>query len=149
MSEGNGDQSSLKEKHDLLYGIHKQLFSTLLDFVFKHVTVLIVIIGWILTAQQAQELIASSVAIRIGISMLILSLTLLHATWVIRFYLRSVALRRQLLKLNYMPSGYYKPESVAQFLVVSVPGLHLLAYGFILVVIWLLPSIINSSPAVL
>jgi hypothetical protein len=146
MNETNGNQSSLKEKHDLLYGIHKQLFLTLLDFEFKQWTLLIVIIGWILTAERAQELFRSSVVIRIGISSVVLSLTLLHATWAIRFYLRSAAVRRQLFELNYMPSGHYKPESIARFLVMSLCTFHFIVCGFILVVIWLLPSIIRSLP---
>lgn len=146
MCESSSDLPSLKEKHDLLYGIHKQLFSTLLDFEFKHGTILIVIVGWVLTAQRTQELFASSVAIRIGISMAVFSLTLLHAIWVIRFYLRSAAVRRHLYELNYMPSGYYKPESIARFLVMSLSAVHFIVSGFILLVIWLLPSIIRSLP---
>ena len=146
MCESSSEWSSLKDKHDLLYGIHKQLFSTLLDFEFKHGTILIVIVGWVLTAQRAQELIASSVTIRIGISIAVLSLTLLHAIWVIRFYLRSSAVRRQLYELSYMPFGYYKPESIARFLVMSLCAVHFIVSGFILLVISVLPSIIRSLP---
>jgi hypothetical protein len=126
-----------KERSELLYGIHRSVHASIVDFAFKHGTILVAFTAWILTAKQAQDALKDG-TIAVCVSALILTMTAFHATWARRIYLRSSGVCRQLAELNYMPREYFEHEKVDKGFVVSLCVLHLIASVGAVVIIWLL-----------
>ncbi len=82
---------NIRSRHDppggnelfkLLFDQLKSSYDDLIQFEFKHGTILIAIIGWLLTSKQTHTLLASSQLLCIVGVIVILSLSAMHAFWV-------------------------------------------------------------------
>jgi len=116
--------ASPKEKFDTLFGLLKDYYAGLLDFEFKHATVLTLLLGWGLVSNEARSFLHSHRAIAwCGCVALILYLVF-YAMWVLHFYRRSRLAYSQLAELEYMPSEYFEMRRIQPFTVVSFIALH-------------------------
>lgn len=141
MNNSASNVASPKECNDMLSGGLTRTYASLIDFEFKHATLLGLFLGWILTAERAQRLFASSLEIRIAGTTAILMYTLLHAVWVFRFLQRSTALRRQLDQIVYMPLDYFEPDTISRRQAVIFCFAHLLFCSVILYLVWYMPEL--------
>ena len=73
--------ASAKEKSDLLIGIVKDTYTGFIDFGFKHGTILLIIIGWIMTSERTQKIIAASPEVKSVVVSGALILTILFSFW--------------------------------------------------------------------
>lgn len=129
--------SSPKEKFDVLYGMLKQTQEWLIDFEFKQGAFLFIVLGWTVSSDKAQAFFRAHPSMQLGMTALMLGLTSFHAYWVYMHYVRSRAVHRRLVGLDYMPLDYYEPQRVHRFLVVSFGASHLLISSIIIAAVWL------------
>jgi hypothetical protein len=132
-----------KEKHELLYDTLKSTYWKSIEFEFKEAGILLIIIGWLFTAQRAQEFIASSISVRLIITVVILLFTAFHAFYVTQCFRRSLSTIRQLHKLAYMPQDYYESVRFPKLYAISFCLLHSAAALAIVVIVWLLPALVE------
>ena len=109
----NNTDASRKDKHKQLFEALKQNFQGLIDYEFRHGTLLIIILGWVLTTQRAQEIFAVSHTIKMMFTFAIVLLTSFHAMWVFRQYFRSAELYLLLTtKVKYMEPEYFDSQRI-------------------------------------
>ncbi len=144
MSDVKLDRASPKDKNELLYGSSQELFKSLINYEGKHATILLIVAGWLMTAQRAQEVLESSPTLRLTITVVLILLTAVHSIWTVRFYLRSRSLFVLLTELAFMPEEYYRSVRVSPFFVVSFCLLHTVVTIAIIVIVWSLPVIVPS-----
>jgi hypothetical protein len=113
-----------KEEFDVLYATLHQLHEGLIEFEFRNGALLFLVLGWLLTAVDAHNLLRENLPIRLAITIALSGLTLLHAMWVHRHYVRSVAAHRLLLKLSYVPESYLEPRRIHKGLALSFGITH-------------------------
>src|SRR4051812_10181731 len=103
MSSPPNEQANPKEKFDVLYATLIQLHEGLVQFEVSNGAFLFLYFGWLLSAAPAQQLIHTNQAVRYAVIVALLALTSLHAVWVLRHYVRSVAVHKLLLQLDFVP----------------------------------------------
>ena len=142
-SAGITPEATDKEKHELLYDTLKSTYWKSIEFEFKEAGILLIIIGWLFTAQRAQEFIASSVSIRLITTVVILLYTAFHAFYIAQCLRRTVTTIRHLHKLAYMPLDYYESARFPKSYAISFCLLHSAAALAIVVIVWLLPGLVE------
>ena len=130
------DAPTLKEKHELLHGILKETLASFIDYAFKHGTVLLLFTAWVLTSGNARIAIQENNKLTACLFILLVLLTIFHASWASRYHRRSSKVFDQLVSLGYMPSIYYKFERISRQFMVSICALHTIICACIIFVIW-------------
>ena len=144
MSKGNESyEAPTKERHEALYSTLKDIFWKSMEFEFKEGAILLVVLGWLLTAERAQDIIAGSVLVRAVSTVVILLLTTFHAIYVVRCFFRSARVRQQLQDLAYMPPDFYESMTFPKYFVVMFCGMHFVASLAVIIIVWRLPIIIG------
>ena len=128
--------ASKREMYELLYSQVKDCFDGLVDYEFRHATLLLVLLGWVVTAEHAQNTLATHSSVTLGAIIGILVWTLGHALWAVHQYRRSNAAYLSLLELGYMPMNYIKPRVIGKGLVCSFCLVHSFASTVICLIIW-------------
>jgi hypothetical protein len=129
------ESASPKEKFDTLFGLLKDHYAALLDFEFKHATVLTLLLGWGLVSNEARSFFHTHRAIAwCGCGALIIYLVF-YAIWVWHFYRRSVLAYSQLAELGYMPTEYFEMRRIQPFTAVTFIVLHCVVVGVICAVL--------------
>jgi hypothetical protein len=129
-------RASERERYELLYSQVKDCFDGLVDYEFRHATILLVFTGWLVTAEHAQSTLARYLPVTIGAIVMALALSLGHTMWAIHQYRRSAAAFQSLSELDYMPMEHIRPRMIGKGLVASFCLLHGLASVVICVIIW-------------
>jgi Ni/Fe-hydrogenase subunit HybB-like protein len=117
-------RASDKEKHDFLVTILKESRYGLIDFMFKHGTVLTLALGWLLTSDKSREFIGSSRSIQIVTACLIFVYAGLFSVWIYAFRVRSASSFQYLVEMNYMPADFYTPLCVTKRVVIGFMAIH-------------------------
>ena len=134
-----------KEKFDTLFGLLKDHYTGLLDFEFKHATVLTLLLGWGLVSNDARSFFDDHRAIAwCGCVGLIVYL-IFYSFWVRNFYRRSLLAYSQLAELGYMPTEYFEMRRIQLFSVVTFIVLHWVVVGIICVVLLFVGPTVHSS----
>jgi hypothetical protein len=136
-------KASDQQKHELLYDTLKSTYWKSIEFEFKEAGILLIVIGWLFTAQRAQEFIASSIAIRLIVTVVILLFTSFHAFYISQCFRRSAAASRQLCELAFMPQDYYESLRFPKSYAILFCVLHSAAALAVVVVVWLLPALVE------
>lgn len=139
--------ASRKEEHELLYGMLKGAYTGLIDFEFKHAGFMAVVIGWIVTSQHAQLVIASSLPVRVIGTVVVVALTALHGLWCKRWHERSQLSFTKLEELNYMPLTYYESHKMGTYLPLSFASIHALLAFVVLILFWSMQTILDVISA--
>ena len=95
-------QATPKERNDLLVDQLKEYYAGVIDFEFKHATVLTLIVGWLLSSETARKTLAADRVAAVGVCAVVLLLTAFHAVWVWRFYARSARAYARIVELKYV-----------------------------------------------
>lgn len=118
-------EASAKEKFDMLFGLLKEYFNQMVDNSFRHATVEVLILGWLITSESARNFFQNNHMV----SWFACSVTLLyatfHSTWIWKNYLRSRIAYMQLRELGYMPSEYFGPRRIPLLMPISFIVVHL------------------------
>jgi hypothetical protein len=117
-------KASPKEKFDTLYELLKEHYAGLIDFEFKHGTVLTLLLGWVLASKDARDFLHSYGGVARFVCVAVLLYAAFHSIWVWNFYRRSLLAYTQLCKLGYMPTEYFEKRCIQSFTVVSFIVLH-------------------------
>jgi len=117
-------EASPKEKFDTLFGLLKDHYAGLLDFEFKHATVLTLLLGWGLASNEARSFFQANRAIAWGGGVGLTIYVVLYSMWVWNFYRRSRLAYSQLAELRYMPTEYFEMRRIQLFSVVTFILLH-------------------------
>src|SRR5262245_59375167 len=102
------EKASPKEQFDLLFGLLKDHYTGLIDFQFKHGTVLTLFIGWAIASEQAEKFVRGHCSFAwLGCAVLLFYVGF-YSRWVWTFCQRSLLVYTQLCNLNFMPADYFK-----------------------------------------
>lgn len=127
-----------KEKFDLLVSSLKDHQDRLPTFAVQHGIFLSVVVGWLVTSDQAHQLVSQSLLIRtIGTGALAV-LTFLHGFWLRKQYQRSQDIKTLLDSLAYMEPQYYKNMVIPRYLPNTLTGLHALLTVFAISLLWII-----------
>ena len=105
-----------KEKHELLYVALKEYFKGLINSEFRHAMFLVILVGWLITAEHAQKMLGSSLAMQSVLTVAILLNTSFHAILVSLQYQGSKKVYDFLTELAYMPPKYFESQRIRPFL---------------------------------
>jgi hypothetical protein len=108
-------QATPKERNDLLVDQLKEYYSGVIDFEFKHTTVLALIGGWLLSSETARKTLAADRVATAGICVMVLMLTVLHAAWVRRYYVRSASAYARIAELKYIDTRDVESRRIPSF----------------------------------
>ena len=126
-SDDNVPTASAREIHESLYGDLKDFRKGLIDFEFKQGTIVVFVIGWLLTSAQAQEVVGTSSKMQALVMFGLLALSGSHALWVTGQYRKSKAIHGHLLTLNYMGDPkYLEAQRITAGLAISFAAFHAL-----------------------
>lgn len=112
------------EKHDYLTELQAEYYKRLIDFAFRHGVFLTLVLGWIVSSEQAQKLILYSLTATILGAVSILGYALGYSWWVIRQYRKSEAVCEMLLKVGFMDPEFIELERIQRSFAQSFIGLH-------------------------
>jgi hypothetical protein len=118
--------ATAREEYELLARTLKETRDGLIDYSFKHGTILTLIIGWIVSSGTTQEFLKGSVGRKLLGSAFIGAYWILYTLWTVSWYRRSVAVYQHLIGLKYMPPEYYHDLRIPPVLVASFIALHAL-----------------------
>lgn len=136
---------SNRDRFNVLHGTLSWLYSALIDFEFKHGSLLAIVLGWLITAENAQKFFAMSLLARISITIAMLSLTILHAFWVRRFYAKSLRAYHTLNELALVPTRYYEDLRIQPSVVVTFCVIHAIFTIFTCVLVWTTDILLRSE----
>jgi hypothetical protein len=111
-SDANPAGATLKEEYELLYGLMKDSYSGLIDFEFKHGTILLVMAGWFITSDKAREFLSISILSVLLVLVILIALTTFHARWVHVYKARSDHAFERLQTLAFMPETFLKLNAI-------------------------------------
>ncbi len=132
-------------RHRVLYESLKDIYWKSIDLEVKEAGILLIIIGWLFTAQRAQEFIASSMAVRILFTIVLLTFTVFHAFYILLLLQRSTNTAKQLGELAYTPPEYHKPIQLPQWLAHLFCVMHTVTSLAIIAIVWLLPRLVTPT----
>jgi hypothetical protein len=98
--------ASLKDKHEFLITVLRDTYTGLLDFAFKHGTLLAIALGWLITSDNARDFLSQNAIAKYSICLAALLWTYFYYKWVGVFYNRSSDAYDRLKLLNFMPEDY-------------------------------------------
>jgi len=101
-----------REEHELLYGLMKDSYTGLIDFEFKHGTVLTLIAGWFITSDKARDFISTHLISLILMLVFLVALTYFHAKWVKVYKSRSDHAFERLQVLAFMPEAFLRLNAI-------------------------------------
>jgi hypothetical protein len=137
-SDPSAPHATLKEKFDVLNGTLIQLHEGLIQFEFNNGAFLFVILGWLLASVDAQRLLQVNFPIRVALIIALIGLTGFHALWVYRHYVRSAAVHKLLLGLDFVPPSYLEPRRIHKGLALSFVAGHTFMSLIICISAWLI-----------
>jgi hypothetical protein len=122
--EPQPSEASPKEKFDVLFGLLKDHYAGLIDFEFKHGTVLTLLLGWAIASKDAQAFLRDHHSVAWLGCVGVFCYATFHSIWVWNFYRRSLRAYEQLSSLAFMPTDYFKFRRIQPFTVASFIVLH-------------------------
>jgi hypothetical protein len=140
----NPQKSTSVEKHNYLISQLSDYHKRLVDFAFRHSTIIVIALGWIISSEQSQRLMQASFALRITITITVLFYCALYSFWVMRHHFNSETVYKQLVDLAYMESGFFELERIRRPFAYSFICLHFLVCLCLIAFIWLLSCIPNE-----
>lgn len=133
-----------KEKHELLYVAFKEDFKGLIDSEFRHAMFLVILVGWLITAKHAQEMLGSTPAMQWVLTFAILLNTSFHAILVSLQYQGSKKVYYFLTELAYMPPKYFESQRIRPFLATLFCVFHTFMSTGIVFMVWAMPSVVEA-----
>lgn len=118
------DGATPKERNELLLGLLKDHYAGIVDFEFKHGTLLALALGWLITSESARIYLSEHGLARYGLCGMVLLLTCLHARWAYAFWKRSATVYQQLARLEYVPKEDVECQRIPIFTLVSYVVIH-------------------------
>jgi hypothetical protein len=123
-SNANPAGATSKEEYELLYGLMKDSYSGLIDFEFKHGTILSVVAGWFITSDKARDFLSTSIISVLLVLVIMIALTTFHARWVHVYKARSDHAFERLQTLSFMPEPFLKLNAIPDASVKRFVGFH-------------------------
>src|SRR5690348_13140796 len=105
-SDANPGVATPGEEYELLYGLMKESYSGLIDFEFKHGTILSLVAGWFITSDKARDFVSTSIISVLLVLVILIALTTFHARWVHVYKARSDHAVERLRTLSFMPEPF-------------------------------------------
>lgn len=122
----DSDTSVRKEEFSVLYASYARAYERFLDNGFKTSTVLLVVLGWLLSSESARDFITSHSFIA-GVCMAMLSLGAISLwTTFHRLYRLSQTLRARLDALGFLEPRFYDQHAIPRLLYAAVIGQNVL-----------------------
>jgi len=122
--ESPPSEASVKEKFDLLFVLLKDYFNQIVDNSFRHATVEVVVLGWLISSESARNFFQSNRVVSWYACSVTLLYAIFHSIWIWKNYLRSRTAYVQLCKLGYMPSEFFDSPRISLFMPVSFIVAH-------------------------
>ena len=107
-----------------LIAILKESRYGLVDFMFKHGTVLMLFLGWIVSSDRARQFLSGTFQTRVIVTSLIISYFIVFILAMYTWKRRSENAFHHLVELEYMPVRYYSPLRVTAGVMVGFIGIH-------------------------
>lgn len=120
-----GAEASAKERNDFLIDLLRETRAALIDFMFKQSAVLILVIGWIVSSENARKFVAAAEVRRLGTAGVCIY-ALLFLYWMRTYSRRSASTQEHLLELQFLPRSYFEPLTISPGLVTSLVAVQLL-----------------------
>jgi hypothetical protein len=140
MQQTPNDTASTRELHDAVFSCFKDLPSKLADLAFKQSTILLITIGWLVTSERTQELLANSIALRLLGATVIVAITTMHMSYVFEVYRSSLQMHCKLVEMKYMPDDNYDRLQISRSVIVGWCMTHLVISVVIVAMVWLVPN---------
>jgi hypothetical protein len=115
-----------REEHELLYGLMKDSYTGLIDFEFKHGTVLTLIAGWFITSDKARDFIATNLISLTLMLVFLVALTSFHAKWVKVYKSRSDHAFERLVVLAFMSEAFLRLNAIPDASVKRFIAFHII-----------------------
>jgi hypothetical protein len=79
---GSNEGFSVKDKFDILHKLLETHYKSIIDFEFRHATILTVGLGWLITSESARHFFAKNFHIKVIVACSMLVYTIFHAIWI-------------------------------------------------------------------
>jgi hypothetical protein len=138
-----------KESFEILREMLKDYSDTYVSYTITTSASILLVIGWLLTSNHARGFLGEHSLLKIPLTLMIV--VLLYLERKIAFRMKGVTdATGELIEQLRLPGvlrGHYAPRMISRQMVYSYLAAHLLMYGFLLALVWMIPSPSSARPA--